>query len=170
MRLKAASTASASAAPADPLAHLPHAAPFRFVSSVTSVKPRESAEGIWEISGSEDFFRGHFPGNPIVPGVLISEALAQLSGIAGSSGTASGKSGMLAHVDVRFEKPVAPPATIVLRSTVTGTMGSLQKFDVSRDGEQRRRRVGIDHACTGASDASASLPRPRRRRRRAAAL
>jgi 3-hydroxyacyl-[acyl-carrier-protein] dehydratase len=128
---QAASTASASAAPADPLAHLPHAAPFRFVSSVTSVKPRESAEGIWEISGSEDFFRGHFPGNPIVPGVLISEALAQLSGIAGSSGTASGKSGMLAHVDVRFEKPVAPPATIVLRSTVTGTMGSLQKFDVS---------------------------------------
>jgi 3-hydroxyacyl-[acyl-carrier-protein] dehydratase len=126
--------ASASAAPADPLAQLPHADPFRFVSTVTSLKPGESAEGTWNVTGSEDFFRGHFPGNPIVPGVLISEALAQLSGIAGTSGGAGGaggKSGMLAHVDVRFEKPVAPPATIVLRSKLTATIGQLQKFDVA---------------------------------------
>jgi 3-hydroxyacyl-[acyl-carrier-protein] dehydratase len=128
-----ASPASASAALADPLAQLPHAEPFRFVTSVTSVKPGESAEGAWNVTGNEDFFRGHFPGHPLVPGVLIAEALAQISGIAGSggAGAGAGKSGMLAHVDVRFEKPVAPPATIVLRSKLTGTMGSLQKFDVS---------------------------------------
>jgi 3-hydroxyacyl-[acyl-carrier-protein] dehydratase len=128
------SPASAGAAPLDPLAQLPHAEPFRFVSAITSLKPGESAEGTWTLTGSEDFFRGHFPGNPMVPGVLISEALAQLSGIAGTSGGAdgaAGKSGMLAHVDVRFEKPVAPPATIVLRSKLTATMGQLQKFDVS---------------------------------------
>ena len=112
----------------DPLARLPHADPFRFVSSVTSVKPGELAEGTWNVTGAEDFFRGHFPGVPIVPGVLLAEALAQLSGIAGS---ASGRSGLLAHVDVRFEKPVVPPATIMLRSKLTGAAGSLEKFDVS---------------------------------------
>ncbi len=115
----------------DPVAQLPHREPFRFVSSVTSMKPGESAEGTWHVTGAEDFFRGHFPGNPLVPGVLLTEALAQLCGIAGTSGATAGKSGMLAHVDVRFEKPVAPPATIILRSKLTGTMGTLQKFDVS---------------------------------------
>ena len=128
---QAGSTAASTTVPSDPLAQLPHAAPFRFVSSVTSLKPGQSAEGTWSLSGAEDFFRGHFPGNPIVPGVLISEALAQLCGIAGTSGAVSGKSGMLAHVDVHFEKPVAPPATIVLRSKLTGTVGTLQRFDVS---------------------------------------
>lgn len=123
------SPASASApAAADALAQLPHADPFRFVTNVTSVKPGESAEGAWLVKGSEDFFRGHFPGNPLVPGVLIAEALAQLSGIAGA---AKSRSGMLAHVDVKFEKPVAPPATIILRSRLVATMGALQKFDVS---------------------------------------
>ena len=52
--------------------------------------------------------------------------------IVGASNAGAGKqSGMLAHVDVRFEKPVSPPATVVLRSKLTGTMGALQKFDVS---------------------------------------
>jgi 3-hydroxyacyl-[acyl-carrier-protein] dehydratase len=113
---------------ADPLAHLPHREPFRFVSSVSDVKPGESAEGTWSVTGSEDFFRGHFPGNPIVPGVLIAEALAQLSGIAGA---AAGKSGMLAHADVRFEQPVKPPATIVLRSRRSGAHGAMELFEVS---------------------------------------
>ena len=124
---------------ADPLAQLPHAEPFRFVSSVTSVKPGESAEGAWNVTGSEDFFRGHFPGNPIVPGVLLAEALAQVSGIAaagaGAGAATERQSGMLAHVDVRFEKPIVPPARIVLHSKLATTAGSLQRFDV-------RARVG----------------------------
>lgn len=123
--------ASTSAQPtADPLAQLPHADPFRFVTSVTSVTPGESAEGTWDVTGNEDFFRGHFPGNPLVPGVLLAEALAQISGIAGAR-AGPARSGMLAHVDVRFEKPVAPPASIVLHSKIAGMMGALQKFDVS---------------------------------------
>jgi 3-hydroxyacyl-[acyl-carrier-protein] dehydratase len=126
-----ASAAGAAVPPIDPLSQLPHADPFRFVTSVTAHKPAESAEGTWNVTGKEDFFRGHFPGNPLVPGVLLAEALAQISGIAGTGGTARGKSGMLAHVDVRFEKPVAPPATIVLRAKLAATMGSLQKFEVA---------------------------------------
>ena len=125
----AGSLASATATPAgDPLAQLPHRDPFRFVSSVSEVKPGESAEGSWNVAGNDDFFRGHFPGNPIVPGVLIAEALAQLSGLAGAAG---GKNGMLAHVDVRFEQPVKPPATIVLRSRRSGGHGAMELFEVS---------------------------------------
>jgi 3-hydroxyacyl-[acyl-carrier-protein] dehydratase len=114
--------------PADLLSRLPHRPPFRFVTELTSVREGESAEGIWKLDGSEPFFAGHFPGNPIVPGVLIAEALAQLSGLATP---AQARGGMLAQVDVRFEKPVAPPATIVLRSKLTRSMGALQQSDVS---------------------------------------
>ncbi len=110
----------------DYVARLPHREPFRFISKTTQVKEGELAEGIWSVSGKEAFFAGHFPGNPVVPGVLIAEALAQLSGIAGG-----GSSGKLAQVDVRFDQSVVPPAEIVLSSKLARTMGALQQFEVS---------------------------------------
>lgn len=110
------------------LDHLPHRDPFRFVTSVIEVLPGKSASGIWKLKGDEPFFAGHFPGQPIVPGVLIAEALAQISGLAGP--VESPRDGKLAHVDVRFEQPVAPPVEIELRSTLTRTMGHLQLCEV----------------------------------------
>src|SRR5688572_29011127 len=91
----------------DRLARLPHRDPFRFVSRMVRVTDGQSAEAVWQLTGSESFFAGHFPGNPLVPGVLIAEALAQVSGLA--AGVSSGE-GRLARVDVRFEQPVVPPA------------------------------------------------------------
>jgi 3-hydroxyacyl-[acyl-carrier-protein] dehydratase len=114
------------------LRRLPHAEPFRFVSRAVAVREGESAEGVWAVTGAEAFFAGHFPGRPIVPGVLIAEALAQVSGLAippPPAGTAM--EGKLAQVDVRFEQPVVPPAEIVLRSKLTRRMGTLSLFDVS---------------------------------------
>jgi 3-hydroxyacyl-[acyl-carrier-protein] dehydratase len=95
---------------------------------VISVTPGAYAEAVWSLKGDEPFFSGHFPGNPLVPGVLLAEALAQVSGLASPPGEGGG---VLAHVDVRFDRPVVPPADVALRSRLTRTMGSLQQFDVS---------------------------------------
>ena len=118
------------AAPArqDPLSRLPHGESFRFVSRVTQVKEGESAAGVWAVSGKEPFFAGHFPGRPVVPGVLLVEALAQVSGLSGQ--WPAGADVRLAHADVRFDEAVVPPAEIVLESRFTREMGTLRQYEV----------------------------------------
>jgi 3-hydroxyacyl-[acyl-carrier-protein] dehydratase len=126
---KTATAKPSAATSSDALSRLPHAEPFRFVTTLAEHKPGESAAGVWRVSGTETFFAGHFPGRPIVPGVLLGEALAQLSGlIVGDTSTGQGR---LAHVDVRFEQAVVPPAEVQLQSRLTRTLGSLRQFDVT---------------------------------------
>jgi 3-hydroxyacyl-[acyl-carrier-protein] dehydratase len=120
--------AASSDARTDYLAHLPHQDPFRFISKINSIKRGEQGEATWSLTGGEPFFAGHFPNQPLVPGVLIAEALAQLSGIVGPSDSRQGK---LVHVDVRFDQSVAPPAEITLRSRCLRTVGELEQFEVS---------------------------------------
>ena len=119
---------------ADPLAALPHANPFRFVSQVTELQPASNIAGVWVVKGNEDFLKGHFPGNPIMPGVLIIEALAQLSGLLAASVAPQGSQpfvgdGRLAHADVRFMKEARPPIAIQLRSSLARSVGGLHQFD-----------------------------------------
>ncbi len=125
----------------DILDSLPHRPPFRFVTEVVELKGGESAKGIWRVNGTEDFFTGHFPDRPVVPGVLLGEALAQLSGLVvvdrlcrtGVRPFVSGNStvqGKLAHVDIRFNDTVFPPADILLESRFERMLGSLWQFDV----------------------------------------
>jgi acyl carrier protein len=119
----------------DLLSRLPHRDPFRFVTRLIRVEPGVEGEAVWQLSGREDFFAGHFPGRPLVPGVLIAEALAQLSGMIGASaGDHSDgirrNAGNLAMVNVRFRQPVAPPAEIILRSRLTQIAGGLRHFEV----------------------------------------
>ena len=113
----------------DPLQRLPHREPFRFVTAINELKPGEAGEAVWKVTGTEPFFAGHFPGNPMVPGVLLAEALAQLSGLVGPPN--SSDNGKLVHVDVRFDRTVAPPAEIILRSRHLRAIGLLQQFEVS---------------------------------------
>lgn len=139
MESKCQASPTAPAAPANPavaggadlLSRLPHQPPFRFISTVGKIVAGESGESTWSLTGLEPFFAGHFPGNPLVPGVLIAEALAQLSGLVGASASEGIQQGKLAQVDVRFLKSVAPPATITLHSKLVRTLGTLKQFEVA---------------------------------------
>ena len=115
----------------DPLAHLPHQPPFRFITRMTAMVPQISGEATWSVTGDEWFLTGHFPGQPIVPGVLIVEALAQLSGVVSllpPDGSAPA-GGRLAHADVRFAHAVIPPAEIELFAEHSRSIGALHQLD-----------------------------------------
>lgn len=63
------------------LSSLPHGSEFRFIDELVELNPGVSAKAVWKLKGDEEFLRGHFPGSPLMPGVLMIEALAQLGGI-----------------------------------------------------------------------------------------
>lgn len=103
--------------PDDPVALLPHRPPFRFVDAVVSLEPGSGVEARYRVTGDEPFLAGHFPGNPIFPGVLQLEALAQAGAIALLSDERyAGKLPLFGGVtDVRFRRLVRPGDELTLR-------------------------------------------------------
>lgn len=86
---------------------LPHRYPFLLVDRVVELEPERRVVGFKNVSVNEPFFAGHFPGRPVMPGVLIVEALAQTAGIL--MGEASGLIPMFMGIDkARFRSPVTP--------------------------------------------------------------
>lgn len=73
------------AEPHTALAHLPHGPEFRFLDRILELTPGQTGVGEYTIRGDEPFLRGHFPGDPIFPGVLLIEAVAQLAGCVAQS-------------------------------------------------------------------------------------
>jgi len=116
----------------DLLAQLPHGDGFRFVDRITELEPGVQGLGLWNVTGDESFFAGHFPGNPIVPGVLIGEALAQMAGLVGLThdDAADHTGGQLAQIDLRLKRPVVPPAAIELHAVMVRNVKVLTHFDV----------------------------------------
>ncbi len=114
--------------------YLPHREPFLFIDEVVQIKENEEIHAIKLIHEDEHFLKGHFPGNPIFPGVIIIEALGQASGILGfvsmNKTPEEGSIYVLAGVDkVRFRKRVRPGDTIDLISKVVGEKRGIWKFD-----------------------------------------
>jgi len=100
---------------------LPHRFPFLLVDRVTELEPGVRATGIKQVTVNEWFFQGHFPGRPVMPGVLIVEALAQVGAVALlSQPRLAGKIAFFAGIDgVRFRRVVVPGDTLTLTVELT---------------------------------------------------
>lgn len=109
---------------------LPHREPFLFIDAVTDVKPGDTASAVKVFTGEEAFFAGHFPKNPIVPGVILTEALAQVAGIAGTAATSGGF--LLSAIrSMKFPRAVHPNDPIELHAKKTSDLGGLSGFEVT---------------------------------------
>jgi 3-hydroxyacyl-[acyl-carrier-protein] dehydratase len=116
------------------LEYLPHRYPFLLVDRVTEITKEQSIKGYKNISFNESFFQGHFPNNPIMPGVLIIEAMAQLSGILGfvtvdrkpSDGVVQYLAG---SSKARFKRPVVPGDRLCMESEIMSVKRGIWKFD-----------------------------------------
>ena len=106
---------------------IPHRPPFLLIDEIIEMIPGERAVGIKRVTGEEDFFRGHFPGNPIMPGVLIIEALAQTGAVSVlSMEKYRGKTAYFAGIEgARFKRKVIPSDILTLTVEMTAFVGSM---------------------------------------------
>ncbi|MCB1208263.1 MAG: beta-hydroxyacyl-ACP dehydratase [Verrucomicrobiales bacterium] len=110
------------------LAALPHGPEFRFVDDLTDLTPGQSATGTYLLRPEASFLAGHFPGQPILPAVLMVEAIAQLAGVAAQSDPAIPALPGLRLTAIRGVKiygTAVPGETLSLHATVQGRMGPL---------------------------------------------
>lgn len=109
---------------------IPHRYPFLLVDRIISLEKSKSAVGIKNVSANEGFFEGHFPGNPIMPGVLIIEALAQTAGILGNvSSEKKYKSVYFMSIErAKFRKPVVPGDQLRLEVELVKQRNTVLKF------------------------------------------
>ena len=129
---------------------LPHRYPFLLVDRIVEFDPGRRIVGLKNVTINEPFFPGHFPEYPIMPGVLIVEALAQVGGIlALKSMTGKKKIVLFAGIDnCKFRRPVLPGDQIRLECNVTGQRGPVWKV---------RGEASVDGVLAAQADLTASL-------------
>ncbi len=125
----------------DILRHLPHRYPFLLVDRVLSCEPGRSLTAIKNVTINEPFFQGHFPSYPVMPGVLLLEALAQATGILGVQSMEQkpdeGEMYFFVGIDkARFKRPVGPGDQVLLEVELIKVRRRIWKFhgEASVDG------------------------------------
>lgn len=124
---------------------LPHRPPFVFVQRLLSCTPGRSAECESSFPTDDPIFAGHFPGDPLVPGVILTEALAQTAGIAAASehDDASRPRFLLSSIrKMKFHRAVRPDERIIFRAEKVADMDGLVQFKVQAS-------VGAESVATG---------------------
>ncbi|TDT43187.1 3-hydroxyacyl-[acyl-carrier-protein] dehydratase [Halospina denitrificans] len=124
---------------------LPHRYPFLLVDRVTDVEKGEYIVGLKNVSINEHYFEGHFPQKRIMPGVMIIESMAQLSGVLGFVTVGRSPADGFTHYfagcnKARFKRQVVPGDQLVIRSTLLADKHNIWKFDC-------KAWVGDDLAC-----------------------
>ncbi len=111
---------------------LPHRYPFLFVDRVLDIEPGKKITALKNVSMDEPFFQGHFPGRPIMPGVLMVEAMAQVGGILVSKSNPNPNDDNMVYFmsieKAKFRKPVVPGDQLVLEVEALQTRGKVWKF------------------------------------------
>jgi 3-hydroxyacyl-[acyl-carrier-protein] dehydratase len=119
--------------------YLPHRYPFLLVDRIVDLKPGEKALGVKNVTINEPFFQGHFPGQPIMPGVLVIEAMAQVAGVTAFSSGMEGKSVYFMSIDnAKFRRPIVPGDQVMMEIKVLKQRGNVWKFSgiATVDGKQ----------------------------------
>ena len=109
---------------------IPHRYPFLLVDRILELEPMKRAIGIKNVTMNEYFFQGHFPGNPIMSGVIICEAMAQVGGVAMLYPEEHrGKLAFYAGMDrVKFRKPVVPGDQLIMEANIIKVRGTIGKI------------------------------------------
>ena len=111
--------------------YIPHRDPFLFVETIEDLITGEEGVGTYQVTGKEDFFRGHFPARPVFPGVLIMEALAQTAGVIGChfSNFTDKLIFFMSMDNVKFRNPVGPGDLLKFRVKKVLMRSRVWKFD-----------------------------------------
>lgn len=135
---------------------LPHRPPFVFVREVRAIDPGVSAECTTLFESTDPMFEGHFPGNPLVPGVILTEALAQTAGIAAASGYAESERPLFllsAIRSMKFHRAARPEELIHLQAEKLAEVDDLVQFGV---------KATVDDATVAEGQLVLSVSRPQR--------
>lgn len=120
----------------DLLKIMPHRYPFLLVDRVLECIPGQSIKAIKNVTVNEPYFQGHFPGRPVYPGVLITEALAQTTGILTFITQGGYKNEdeyflLVGFDNVRYKRQVIPGDVLTLQATITRKLRNIWKFDTA---------------------------------------